>query len=131
MPTRSFLAKIRFALKKRAFRSQYYGGCHLVSRWLEIHYGFRQIPGCFIGSYGEHISHCWNVLPDGRILDATADQFRSYRYGGKIGVFIGRAPKEYIEGCNCGSTWDDSSKVLRRRSQRMRTPRHPASVLLT
>lgn len=59
------------------------GGCSWMSEWVDGEYGYRQTGGCYLkdpysmaGESGtEHIAHLWNILPDGRILDTTADQF--------------------------------------------------------
>lgn len=52
------------------------GGCSWMSEWVDGEYGYRQTGGCYIAKPGApHIAHLWNILPDGRILDTTADQF--------------------------------------------------------
>jgi murein endopeptidase len=48
--------------------------CDMVSLDIEKFLGFKMVVG-----HCRHDSsldfHCWNVMPDGTILDATADQF--------------------------------------------------------
>lgn len=134
MPTRPLLARIRKVLKQKIYRDQWVGGCHIVSRWLEIHYGFTQVFGCYVDKRGRHGEHCWNILPDGRILDATADQFARRKvdrvFGGHYGVYIGRSrQRRYIERCDCSNYYE--SQMLVRNARRMKTVQRPASVLLS
>jgi hypothetical protein len=53
------------------------GGCGVVSEVLDVRYGWERDGGCYAPNPDEglHIAHYWNILPDGRIIDATADQF--------------------------------------------------------
>src|SRR5574343_1537395 len=53
------------------------GQCHEVSEWIEGEYGWERIGGAYTAINGDVIAspHYWNMLPDGSILDATADQF--------------------------------------------------------
>jgi len=70
--------------------------CYAVSAALE---GFMSFCGieCRLteGSVGDWI-HFWITLPDGRILDPTADQFPSKT--GKImpKVYLGKRPEHYV-----------------------------------
>lgn len=67
-----------FRKLREALRIEEGGGgmCHFVSEWIEYHYGWRREGGVYVSRDGEVIvdAHYWNVLPDGSILDATADQ---------------------------------------------------------
>jgi hypothetical protein len=45
-----------------------------MSEEIAIRFGFEENGGCYVTPAG-HIDHLWNMLPDGSILDATADQF--------------------------------------------------------
>ena len=48
-----------------------------MSEWLEAEYGWTRVDGVYTtADYKEPIvtGHYWNLLPDGSILDATADQ---------------------------------------------------------
>lgn len=53
------------------------GMCHLVSEWLEHDHQWLRLPVSYLSAAGELIcaGHYVNVLPDGSIVDATADQF--------------------------------------------------------
>lgn len=46
------------------------GICKLITQAIKREYGYKIV----IGRYGGK-EHWWNVLPDGSILDASADQF--------------------------------------------------------
>lgn len=52
------------------------GQCHNVSSWIQHRFGWPKTGGTYLSVDGEVIvsGHLWNVLPDGAILDATADQ---------------------------------------------------------
>src|SRR6266403_582398 len=52
------------------------GYCHFVSEIIYNKFGWEQAGGVYCSAEGEPIcsSHRWNILPDGAILDATADQ---------------------------------------------------------
>jgi len=52
------------------------GLCHEVSEWIEHKYGWERQAGTYLSPNGEVAiaNHYWNVLPDGSILDCTADQ---------------------------------------------------------
>lgn len=53
------------------------GACHLVSEWIEELYGWARVSGVYTSpDYREPeiVGHYWNLLPDGSILDSTADQ---------------------------------------------------------
>lgn len=53
------------------------GYCHWVSEWIENTFGWQRASGTYCAPNGDVIcsAHLWNILPDGSILDATADQF--------------------------------------------------------
>lgn len=53
------------------------GQCSVVSEELGLAYGWHIATGAYTALNGEVIceDHAWNVLPDGSIVDATADQF--------------------------------------------------------
>ena len=53
------------------------GACHLVSEIIEAEWGFEREDGtyCTPDQRDICVGHYWNLLPDGSILDATADQF--------------------------------------------------------
>jgi hypothetical protein len=74
------------------------GGCSLVSEELEETHGLFMDGGCYIDGR-KHIAHYWNKLPDGRILDVTADQFGEPWPG--VRVTAGDDPR-YDGLCDCG-----------------------------
>lgn len=131
IPSKTFLMTLRAVLRNRVYRNGRTGGCHLVSQWLKIHKGFAMVSGCFATDYG-HGDHCWNVLPDGRILDATADQFACYTkptsrlVGGRKGIYIGNPNSRYIPNCPC--TKDDQDFLVRN-SRRSYTLKLSAYIL--
>jgi hypothetical protein len=53
------------------------GACHLVSEIIEDEWGFERQDGtyCTPDQRDICVGHYWNLLPDGSILDSTADQF--------------------------------------------------------
>lgn len=52
------------------------GQCGDVAEWIFSSYGWPNIGGMYLSPSLEPIGdHVWNVLPDGSILDATADQW--------------------------------------------------------
>jgi|GEM_PF-3002947 hypothetical protein len=53
------------------------GMCHFVSEALSGLYGWERIDGTYTTRKGEVIcgAHLWNKLPNGILIDATADQF--------------------------------------------------------
>lgn len=60
------------------------GACGIVSEEVEVVHGWKRDGGCYVPTAtekhaGKHVAHYWNVLPDGRILDVTADQFDGAR----------------------------------------------------
>ena len=66
--------------ERTAWRSLEGGGgmCHRVARAVECRHGWAMATGTYTLADGRVIcgaGHCWNVLPDGSILDATADQW--------------------------------------------------------
>lgn len=52
------------------------GMCHYVSEAIEGNWGWKQMGGtyCSKDGYPVCVAHFWNILPDGTIIDATADQ---------------------------------------------------------
>lgn len=62
------------------------GGCYQVALFIEHFYNLPMREGVYQSSKLEPIvSHRWNILPDGSILDSTADQFCE---GWDIGVIV-------------------------------------------
>jgi hypothetical protein len=53
------------------------GMCHYVAETLAARLGWEDISGVYTSLQGEVIceAHHWNRMPDGTIVDATADQF--------------------------------------------------------
>lgn len=55
------------------------GMCHRVARAVDSRFGWPMVTeGTYLSRDDEVIcgsGHCWNVLPDGSVLDATADQW--------------------------------------------------------
>jgi hypothetical protein len=52
------------------------GVCQRVSQYLEARFGWACERGVYLAADGEPIAcHLWNRLPDGGLIDATADQF--------------------------------------------------------
>jgi hypothetical protein len=84
LPGLPYLAQLRTRLRYAEYtgipnRAWDTGGCAVVSEVIAVRYGVTEDGGCYVGvvnGYDQHISHHWNVLPDGRILDVTADQFQ-------------------------------------------------------
>lgn len=59
-----------------------------------VGYETQLIDGCVLDEDGDVMHHCWLGLPDGRILDPTADQFSTpTRRMPK--VYIGKLPTWY------------------------------------
>ncbi len=52
------------------------GMCNFVSEVIDSNWGWRQMGGTYCSKDGYPVctAHFWNILPDGTILDATADQ---------------------------------------------------------
>lgn len=63
---------------RHACRAESGGGgyCHEVSEWIMWKYGWDREAGSYLAPNGDVAiaGHYWNVLPDGSILDCTADQ---------------------------------------------------------
>jgi hypothetical protein len=87
-PNPAYLSQLTARIRRSEYRNTGWsewdmGGCGVVSEVLDVRYGWERSGGCYVmnpyadGSETEtrHIAHYWNILPDGRILDATADQF--------------------------------------------------------
>lgn len=77
-PTAADIAWIRNL--RHQIRTEEGGGgmCHFVSEVIYNKFGWQQESGSYLAPNGDVIcggGHLWNVLPDGAILDATADQF--------------------------------------------------------
>lgn len=53
------------------------GQCHEVADWVAQEFGWPRHSGSYTDPADDTIcdAHVWNVLPDGAILDGTADQF--------------------------------------------------------
>ncbi len=69
------------------------GACSVMAELLPLD----EAGGCYVAADGHHIAHVWNVLPSGRFIDTTADQFRD---GPDIRIFQLPHPK-YVHNCNC------------------------------
>ena len=74
------------------------GGCWLVAGDIAYRFGWDQIGGCYVLPDGTHESHEWNLLPDGRIIDATADQFGAPSPGIRV---VGAGDPRYNRDCYC------------------------------
>ncbi len=65
----------------RAYRHQMrlagcWGGCFEVACFIEYRYGWRRVDGVYGLPDGRPIFlHSWNMMPDGSLVDGTADQF--------------------------------------------------------
>jgi hypothetical protein len=63
--------------------------CGAVAASAQIEIGWEAVAGRYAGYDCEYVSnypddtvpHCWNVLPDGTIVDATANQFDQFDLG--------------------------------------------------
>lgn len=76
------------------------GGCGVVSEVLDVRYGWQRSGGCYASTpEAHHIAHYWNILPDGRILDATADQFGEPDVNGRVRITAGGDPR-YLDQCD-------------------------------
>jgi hypothetical protein len=75
------------------------GGCSWMSEVVSARFGYQEDGGCYDAGDGRHIAHCWNVLPDGAILDTTADQFGEP--GDGIRITKAGDPR-YLGECDCG-----------------------------
>lgn len=50
--------------------------CEIASKIIETKLGFARMRGRFVDTINNYREpHCWNVTPDGEIVDITADQF--------------------------------------------------------
>lgn len=63
--------------RERIRRAEGRGGqCGFVAEWIWDRYQWPAYSGVYLAPSGEPIGdHVWNVMPDGSILDSTADQF--------------------------------------------------------
>ena len=78
------------------------GGCGIVSEVMEVERGWERWGGCYLKPGPDrvlHIAHYWNRLPDGRLIDVTADQFGEPGHGVRV-VEWGDA--RYDAWCECG-----------------------------
>lgn len=75
-PNEKDIERIRAIRKEARDHEGGYGMCHEVSEWIMMKYGWERESGAYCTRDGEVCisGHYWNVLPDGSILDATADQ---------------------------------------------------------
>lgn len=98
------LVQIRQVLRMAIFKPAGFddwetaGACLYVSQAVERWFGPPLVRGCFRDANDGHVTHFWNVLPDGRILDVTADQFDL------CPLFVGHDSR-YLEGCDCEGQW--------------------------
>jgi hypothetical protein len=102
------------------------GGCAWMSEEIGLDYGWSADGGCYVvGSEQDademhagvpHAAHCWNRLPDGRIFDATADQFGEPGHGIRI------APADdprYVATCDVEVVWDEDQLAIAARRRRV------------
>ena len=80
------------------------GGCWVVTENASERYGWAIAGGCYIEPDGSHQTHDWNRLPDGRILDATADQWGEP--GAGVRITAGNDPR-YDSRCPCSGMATD------------------------
>ena len=75
-PTSIDIARIR-AVREEVREDGGGGQCHEVAGWIEFEYGWPAKSGAYTDLADDTICefHFWNILPDGAILDSTADQF--------------------------------------------------------
>lgn len=104
------LRRLRSEIRWHEFNGDIGGGCNLVAEAVSIlaaggihawMTGFEPVSinqGCYVTTDGRHIAHAWNVVPSGRILDVTADQFDD---GADIRITSGNDP-HYDPSCGCG-----------------------------
>ena len=82
-------------------RTKSWGKCLLVTSPLYCYLKFLKVDCKMIEGYvtiGDNITnHYWILLPDNRILDATADQFNEVREKQMPKVFVGEKPDWYME----------------------------------
>ena len=76
-PTAADIARIRNARDEVRRECGGGGQCHEVAAWIEETYGWPAKSGAYTDLSDDTICEChfWNILPDGAILDSTADQF--------------------------------------------------------
>lgn len=76
------------------------GGCGYISQVVERRCGLSVRSGCYVLEDGTHVEHRWNVMPDGRIFDATADQFGETEH---FGIRLTTSDDaRYAPDCACG-----------------------------
>lgn len=80
--------------------------CSVMSEVMNQWFGWEMDGGCYASDAfkeGHHIAHVWNILPDGRIIDTTADQFREGDTPDGIRVVPGDDPRYmgWCEGDSC------------------------------
>lgn len=79
--------------------------CRPLQAWLSFSENLqtRTVQGLFVKHDGDPnifrwaMWHWWLKLPDGRIIDPTADQLKRYEYPAMPKVFIGERPDWYPE----------------------------------
>jgi hypothetical protein len=75
--------------------------CYKVAAPLCAYFKFLKVECSLIEGYvtiGEAITnHYWLALPDGRILDPTADQFNEVKKQNMPKVYLGEKPQWYME----------------------------------
>lgn len=76
------------------------GACWIVAEQIDSRYGFSSEDACYVLPGGAHTTHMWNLLPDGRILDATADQFGEPGLGIRVAA---ANDSRYARVCVCDS----------------------------
>ena len=58
----------------------------------------KAVHGDFKLPSGQTLEHWWLVLPDGEILDPTADQLEAHGYPRLPRVYVGKRPSFYPDG---------------------------------
>lgn len=78
------------------------GRCGRVAEALETEFGWQRQSG-YLKLLDESVSwvHCWNLLDDGSILDATADQFQDLWHGDVI-MINSADPRRSHQPAGCG-----------------------------
>ncbi|MGY3581955.1 hypothetical protein ACVIGB_001122 [Bradyrhizobium sp. USDA 4341] len=75
-PTSDMLLEIRTVRQQFRLAAGCGGQCGDVAEYICSRWGWANVGGVYLAPSLEPIGdHVWNVLPDGSILDATADQF--------------------------------------------------------
>jgi hypothetical protein len=75
--------------------------CYMVAAPLHGYLQFLRVDCTLVEGFvtiGEQITnHFWILLPDGRIIDPTADQFNDIKERDMPKVYIGEKPSWYME----------------------------------